>query len=150
MTTIACDGLSIAGDGMVTDNGLICDIDFVKVRTSYDGRIVGCCGPSHGITEFMAWLNDPQSIFPALHESFESLVLVEPYLCKSYNCHGFAMDVSLPAAIGSGAKIAIGAMMAGAHAKKSVEFACTRDIYTGGNILCLTSTVDTVVAAELL
>ena len=40
-------------------------------------------------------------------------------------------------ALGSGAKVAMGAMAAGATAERAVRIACDYDIYTGGRIITL-------------
>ena len=47
MTTIACDGEMIAGDGLITGNGMAHEFDFEKVWRLSSGVVVGYTGSAY-------------------------------------------------------------------------------------------------------
>lgn len=136
MTTIATDGKSMAGDGLVTSGDAIFGYNLVKVRRAPDGRIAGASGTGYDADAFHAWLangGDP----PKLNEHFEALVLYPDGTCRSYDSDCRSIPEELPSATGSGRLAAIGAMEFGAGPERAVEIACARDAMSGGKITVL-------------
>lgn len=134
MTTIATDGLSMAGDGCVSGNGIRHALDFRKIFKLKDGRIAGFSGVSYAIPSFLAWL-EAGGDMPDLDDDFEALVLQTDGRCLSYNHKGYSIEQPVPAVTGSGGAIALGAMLAGASPARAVEIACERDTGTGGKVI---------------
>jgi ATP-dependent protease HslVU (ClpYQ) peptidase subunit len=138
MTTIACDGKSMAGDGLTTDNDVVCSRDTVKVRRLGDGRLVGFCGNGFNYGPFQQWLEggcegDP----PKVIEGLGCMVLTPAGILLSYDEHGRAYVEKDKWAIGSGQRFALAAMDLGKSAAEAVAYAATRDIFTGGVITAL-------------
>lgn len=137
MTTIACDGRSMASDGMVTENDHICRLDFPKVRRLKDGRIVGMSGDAYAWQPFMDWLETGEGTPPVADDGLSCLVLnLDGSLC-SYDKHGNVFPEVAPVAIGSGTRFALAAMDFGKNAEDAVNYACTRDVYSGGLVTVL-------------
>lgn len=134
MTTIAVDGKSVAGDGMVTSGTTVCNTDFCKVHRLSDGRIAGIAGSAFNVIPFVEWLENGGDC-PELSEGFDALVLHPDGKCWAYNEKGRFIPEPAPTAVGSGREIAIGAMLAGASAREAVAIAATRDNGTGGAIV---------------
>lgn len=131
MTTIACDGKSMAGDGFACARGSIVDHATVKVYRATDGCILGCAGEYHDALAFLAWRNGGDR--PKIKAAFEALVLMASG-DLSYHCEKDLEGVpqEIPAAIGSGMDFALGAMDGGATPESAIEIASNRDPYTGG------------------
>jgi hypothetical protein len=125
MTIIACDGKSMAADGLCTGGGLIHDSEMEKVHRLNDGRLVGICGTAYGMQPFISWLNDESPDKPSLDSSFEALVLYPDGSCRSYNDSCQWIDQPTPCVTGSGSMVALGAMLAGADAITAVGI-CTK------------------------
>ena len=135
MTTIATDGKSMAGDGQVTNGSLIDSYSFRKVFRLADGRIVGCAGDVWATMAIVGWL-EKGGEFPKIEcDGFEALVIDGTGLAICYNNLGQSAPQSLPAVIGSGSKLALGAMLSGANPTDAVDIACGRDCYSGGQII---------------
>jgi ATP-dependent protease HslVU (ClpYQ) peptidase subunit len=135
MTTIACDGKSMAGDGLVTSGGTVFGEAFVKVARLKDGRLAGASGSAFFIQPFWDWLESGGE-FPQLgdDEGFDGIVLHTNGSCQSYDNKGRCIPEEVPTAVGSGRELAIGAMCAGATAEEAVAISCKRDTCTGGKI----------------
>lgn len=136
MTTIATDGHSMAGDGLLTAGDERVGYT-VKVHRTPDGRIFGAAGPSAECALFERWMLGGER--PELSEKFCALVLTPEgqcfYLCDKLE----PVKLIVPQAIGSGGAYAIGAMLAGASPEEAVRIAMQRDTGTGGDVtaLCL-------------
>jgi hypothetical protein len=136
MTTIACTSEAMAGDGRVSSNGpdrLIHFDDAVKVQRVGD-LIVGTCGSRYDFEKFCNWIATKTSDRPELSPQFEALVLHKAGKILCYNRLCDALSHTAPAAIGSGAAIAYGAMFMGANARDAVRAASRYDLGTGGLI----------------
>jgi ATP-dependent protease HslVU (ClpYQ) peptidase subunit len=135
MTTIACDGQSMAADGQSTQNAVAVTKESVKVFRQPDGSIVGMAGHAmykSAMLKFLASGEKPSvEIGP---DDISALVLHLDGAIALYVGAEYQGDVSAPFSIGSGGEIALGAMLAGASPRQAVEIACQRDIYTGGTI----------------
>lgn len=138
MTTIACDGHWMAADGLSRDaGGLICSTTIRKVRRLKDGRIFGMAGTPFDIDKLEIWLNEGGD-FPSVDEdNFDCLLLDLDGRVWCYNERGNRSEEMLPAAVGSGTDLAVGAMEHGATPKEAVEIACKRHSESGGTIICL-------------
>ncbi len=136
MTTIACDGRSMAGDGRGCANDSIRTENEVKVLRLRDGRLAGYSGSASSGKTFIAWLNDGGEM-PKLDKGFHVLTLAPNGTATVYYDDGTSDPADLPAVLGSGGNIALGAMLAGASAQKAVSMAAKRDPFTGGNITTL-------------
>jgi hypothetical protein len=79
--------------------------------------------------------NDDPAPFPDVSNSgMEVLVLGPDGICRCYNRFGNSYEQPLPAALGSGAAVALGAMAMGASAMDAVEMAARFDTCTGGRV----------------
>jgi ATP-dependent protease HslVU (ClpYQ) peptidase subunit len=137
MTTIACDGKSMAGDGLATCGDAIFGRRFVKVRPLSDGRIVGVSGSAFHIEPFVEWLEKGGEKPKIDTNNFEALVLQTDGTCLCYDAECRAVPEDVPTATGSGRAFAIGAMDAGADASDALAIAARRDTHTGGQITVL-------------
>jgi len=133
MTTIACDGKSMAGDGLAARETLITVLDAIKVTRLDDGRIVGTAGEKPDTRKFRAWLQEGGTK-PKLKDLAALVLHPDGRLVYHTDSDIEGTPTGLPNAIGSGCEIAIGAMLAGLSPEKAVEIAATRDVYTGGTI----------------
>jgi ATP-dependent protease HslVU (ClpYQ) peptidase subunit len=136
MTTIATDGKSMAGDGMISCDGTVFDRNFVKVHRLRDGRIAGVCGSAYDIEPFCMWLEEGGDK-PKLSDGFEALVLDLQGGCRSYNSDCQSLREPTITASGGGKDFALAAMDAGASPERAVEIACDRALGTGGKITVL-------------
>lgn len=137
MTCVATDGWTMAGDGLShSAEGLICSLDVTKVRRLKDGRIFGLAGSPFDLDPVEQWLNDGGD-FPQVNHDFDLLVLEPDGKVYSYNEEGYRTLELLPAAIGSGTDLAIGAMEAGAAPLAAVAIACKRHNGCAGTIISL-------------
>ena len=135
MTTVATDGLSMAGDGQREHRGTIVTSAAEKVRRLSDGRIVGTAGCVATGIKAVKWLEGGGDApdFPSDVE-FSALILYPTGIVEMMGHECVLMPVALPFAIGSGMDLAIGAMEAGADPAKAVLIASMRDPGTGGVI----------------
>lgn len=138
MTTIATDGKTMAGDGRSCDaGGLICSETIVKVRKLRDGRIFGHSGRPYDIDKIETWLNGGGEMPAVDEDNFDLIVLEADGQAYCYDHRGGRTPEMLPAAIGSGIDLAIGAMEAGASPEHAVRIACKRHSGSGGKITVL-------------
>jgi ATP-dependent protease HslVU (ClpYQ) peptidase subunit len=137
MTTIAWDGRRIAADTLVS-------FDNMKSRYTtkihrIDGALVACAGKVSDVAHFLTWVRageHPGLNVPTLDESFEAIV-IRPFEKGEAVTYGPELNPEprpAPWSLGSGAKIAMGALLAGADAKRAVEICIDLDIYSGGDI----------------
>lgn len=132
MTTIACDGKSMAGDGKTTINGTITSLSMRKIFKLKDGRVIGGCGPIESLFVVMRWLENGGDK-PKVDQDFSALLMSHDGVkCCSDTLEWLAMDT--PMAIGSGMQVALGAMDSGICPAQAVNVASKRDVYTGGVI----------------
>ncbi len=133
MTTIACDGKSIASDGLVTGDGIIHEMDAVKVFTLRNGGVVGMTGSMFFHNDALDYLNGERDEID-FGDEFEAIVLYRGGVCYCFDGKGRKYKQSTPCASGSGASFALAAMLAGRDARGAVEIACKLDSYSGGQI----------------
>ena len=129
MTTIACDGKSMASDSQQT--GVYIDIVVAQKIFIVNGHVIGAAGEASSGLAFVDWFrngcNDDDYPRQCDDNSFEALVVRDGEKIKYYSSSRYGVDVGTVAAIGSGSKFAMGAMLAGADPQKAVEIACKLD-----------------------
>lgn len=135
MTTIACDGETMAGDGQREHRGTITNRSAIKVRRLDDGSLYGTAGCVAFGDQMIEWIAkggekpkmEGEDGFASLHLKAEGeLYFIGP--------EGVPSRIEAPYAVGSGMDIAIGAMHAGASPQRAVEIAAMCDPCTGGTI----------------
>lgn len=135
MTTIATDGKTMAGDGLINGDGVVHGRSFPKVRALEGGVIIGLCGCICDVEPFLAWMDGGPK--PRLEKGFQALLLSPGGPPRLYYGDLKSEPVELPYAIGSGGHFALAAMDFGKTPEEAVRYAATRDIHTGGTITVL-------------
>jgi len=133
MTTIATDGRSIAADGQITGCGTIHSTSFSKLHRLEDGSIFGFTGAPFDKQAWIDFLEGRTDTLTAFEDS-EALVLKPDGTVLCYNHIGRSYPQTVPAATGTGAPVALGAMLAGATASEAVKIATLVDTYSGGEV----------------
>lgn len=138
VTTIACDGLTMAGDGRSSQGGTIINDASIKIVRLKDGRLAGFAGYAGLKEPVRRWLEDGGD-YPKTDDddTKTQVLLLDDEGAWLIDALGHKVAVSIPAAIGSGADHARAAMLAGANAEESVAISAKLDIYTGGKITVL-------------
>lgn len=136
MTTIATDGKSMAGDGLVIDHReTVVDTERRKVFRLADGRIIGGAGNAADVDAWRAWLEGGKDgACPIDSDRFAGLILSPDGTVHWVDHKGREMETPVPSACGSGQDFAYGAMAVGASAALAVAAAASRDAYSGGTI----------------
>jgi ATP-dependent protease HslVU (ClpYQ) peptidase subunit len=137
MTTIACDGKSMAGDGQAETCHTIITTEAIKVRRLNDGRIIGSCGEVAYAKQVIAWLNGEGDKPDKSEDDFAALILNVDGSIEHIGGHCVPTLAQSPFAIGSGMDFAIGAMECGKTPFEAVQIAARRDPGTGGKITVL-------------
>lgn len=132
MTTIACDGKMIAGDGLVSGDGMIHCTDHKKVYRLNDGRVMGFSGSIWLVENAIEYLNGTRDTLD-IGDDCEMLVLDHHGVCTSYDGKGRSCIVSTPCVTGSGGAYALAAMRLGKVAFEAVKLACEMDTTSGGS-----------------
>ena len=136
MTTIACDGKTISGDGLITGNGAIHDDQCQKVFHLRDGSVVGMSGEPFLHQSALNFLNGDAGELD-LGTNFEALILKPDGKLFCMDGMGRTYPQSIPSATGSGFQFALAVMKMGRTAKEAVELAEQLDPSTGGAITTL-------------
>jgi len=138
LTTIAFDGRSVAADRQMTIGGTAIKSPFPKIKRVMIEGVKSICGFSSGnvchVMPVLEWLQQgcPDER-PDISDAKDfSLILVNRagvfYSTESLNLVPIG---NIPWAIGSGADFALGAMAAGASAKRAVMLTMQLDTSTG-------------------
>lgn len=133
MTTIACDGKTIAGDGQLMNGSFVHSLSFVKVHPLKDGSVMGFAGNAYDLHGALAFLNGEAEAFEG-GASFEAIILSPSGDCRGMDCKGRFIPLPPPCATGCGEQIAITAMRCGKTAVEAIEMACQYNIGTGGQV----------------
>ena len=133
MTTIACDGTCIAGDGLITSNGAIHERNCQKVFRLKDGSVVGMTGSVFTFGDAIAFLDGDKDALAA-GDGFEALILKPTGDVLCMDGKGRTYPQPAPCATGSGAPFALAAMKCGQSARQAVEVAAHFCTITGGTI----------------
>lgn len=138
MTTIAYrDGIMVA-DSQLTDRG-VCAGQVRKIAKSPDGGLIGCCGSLHELHILHQWMEAGAcGKPPAIVDEGSEALLVRPdgtvhWIGHAKTDEAYLVEISDVRyhAAGSGYKLAIGAMAAGASAEEALRICCELECYTG-------------------
>lgn len=136
MTTIAFDGKTLAAD--TCWQSAYRQQHATKKISKKNGVMWGSAGAAVDLVLFDQWMQrgSPHDDKPALEypDEFSALVIRNG---EAYRCEGKSltlMPAGTPSATGSGCNEAMGAMMAGASAKRAVEIAIKLDSGSGGKV----------------
>ena len=137
MTTIAYKNGIIAYDSQITNGDVISDSDFDKCVIHGDMRFY-ISGATSDFNEFIAAYIEGRL---ARKDVSCAALLVNNGVCYRLGSGGNEEDILIwkhevtdVVAIGSGSSFAYAAMDMGASAKRAVEIAIGRDIYSGGRV----------------
>jgi len=142
MTTIATDGKVLAADTLMVGSY----IDQIKVKKIWldknNGCLFGGTGDFNLLGKFKTWWLHDRYEKSGLEQGFPKIEDCELLMVKKegvyfWNQSGISIEVGVPAAIGSGAKFAMGAMLAGATPARAIEIASRLDPYTNSEIIQL-------------
>lgn len=137
MTTIACDGKTIAADGRQVSGNCITMEDFQKV-VEWDGIVYAFTGNASLFYPMMRWHKAGADVkeCPQVGKDDGALIVFNSMGVTLYRTDcPYADRCATPDAWGTGATFAIGAMDAGADAVRAVELAMSRDPYSGGKVI---------------
>lgn len=132
MTTIAIDAFTIAADRQMTHhNNMASTVPGAKIRRRGD-HIFALAGIGE-VDDFAEWYMrgqdlDVNTIPPG---DWTGAVWDGVSWCLMHNDSTMSTCINVPFAFGSGGPYALGALLAGADARKAVAIATKCDIYTG-------------------
>lgn len=136
MTTIAWDGQTLAADTQVNScNNIPCGAT-TKIGKTPDGYFWAFSGSLQCQETLVEWAcGDRLGPLPTFKESNGCLILIAPDgVVREWWGEGWIQMRAAVFAWGSGERIAMGAMLAGADARRAVEIAIALDSDTGGEI----------------
>lgn len=137
MTTIAWDGKTLAVDSYVNQGDIITDKDGIKIFYDVgDYHAAAIAGLLIPLGDFVEWLKGEKE---KDHPKADGEIVVvdsngDAYSFFPDDSHNPTQRRMSPYATGSGRKLAIGAMEAGATAIEAIEIAARRDPFTGGKV----------------
>ena len=143
MTTIAVDtNFIISTDSRLTEDTRIMSENYVKV-VKVKNRYIAFAGDPIEFSEFINWYKGNFDFHPSIREVDNSELKVNILILSkdgiyavdqstSENIHYIKVDP--PIAIGSGADVALGAMLAGKSSKQAVLIAAKVDCKTNTNV----------------
>lgn len=128
MTTLAWDGEILASDGCAASEDTIVQGGVRKIYV-VDGGMVGFAGSLGNGLAFVEWLRKgaDASDKPKLDDDFCGIFVNTSGRATEYDSNLYSHRAGKPAAIGSGAAAALGAMLAGKNATEAVRIACKID-----------------------
>ena len=132
MTTVATDGKSMAGDSQCGNPTIHCEVR--KIQRAKDGALLGICGQAFDLAGFLLWYECGMSGEPNVSADFEGLILLPSGVAICVDEKGRKFEHAVPAAVGSGASVAYGAMDHGATPTEAVAIAIKRDAGSGGPV----------------
>lgn len=139
MTTIAFDGKYLAADRRVGDGTRV-----KKIRVLRNGGYLAASGYLDDLIEVARWIdggmrdetNPYRDVAPS-DEGRNSFIYIDPRGRAHTLTHPWLRPVAVAnrlVTFGSGGDIALGAMAAGASARRAVQLACRFDPRTGGGV----------------
>lgn len=136
MTTIAYRDGVIAADSQVT-SGNVFDCTSEKIAQNERGDIAGAAGCFVFIQAFLAWFKGGEKgDLPKCPDEAEAFIVrnAAPERVECFDDRGHCVVSAPYYAVGSGKRVALGAMAFGADALQAVNCAIKHDIYTGGTV----------------
>lgn len=140
MSTIASDGKTIAADGKAVTGHEVTCLKREKMRSG-PGCIYALTGDSAFFVPMIDWYEagaNPKELPCGTGVDWAFLVVRMRGVERYTSGHAYPVVWGFPVAEGSGAQLAMGAILAGCTPKRAVEIAALRDIYTGGEIAVMT------------
>lgn len=139
MTTVAYRNGRIAGDTNVTSDGIF-EGTAVKVARNAFGDLAGTAGRMSFAQAFLAWFaGGEKGSMPECPKNSQAFIVRAANQGSIEYIEGGGGVIQAPYyAIGSGGRIAMGAMAFGAEASQAVICAAKHDAYTGEEIISLT------------
>lgn len=136
MTTVACDGKTMAADSKTDMDGISDTVK--KLHKARNGDILGFAGDVGAGLKFFHWYDSNRVDSVDLGDTCV-LVLHPSGKMTLWDSSMHPMTVTRPVfAIGSGGLAALAAMLAGADAKKAVQISCKLDPASGPPVRTLT------------
>ena len=139
MSTIAWDGLTLAGDRQATwGNTPVRTTKVTRIKHKARWYLVGWVGCESGGLKFVAhFTQHGMGQRPALKDNTEVIVVSRAGIWVESEADTSNIMEEPKWAFGSGGAFALGAMHAGATAKQAVEIASKLDVYTGMGVDCV-------------
>lgn len=135
MTTIACDGKTMAADSRTSSGGdRIVDDQTTKIGRTKEGWIVGAAGRGGALRLAIEALNAGNA--PKI-KGTTVIALLPDGTGRQYEEDGHWTDVLWPYSCGSGRDFALALLDAGFSPEKAVLGAAKRDPFTGGPVTIL-------------
>lgn len=132
MTTIAWDGHTLAADTQVTSCNNNRAGDLQKAWATKDGSRWAHTGNAHELERMRAWTEGKRKTDPPTLCEGGALVHITPQgVVREWWTDGWLQMAAPVRAWGSGERMALAAMMAGACARRAVEIAAALDTDTG-------------------
>lgn len=138
MTCIATDGRTLAADSRQTAEGMIVNDAATKVFHAKDGSAVGVAGNCASAELARAWFEAGEDFgtIPKLEDKdFAALILRPDGAVQWMGVSFAAVPYAVPAAIGSGDELALGAMLAGKSPSEAILIAASRMTNVGGPVV---------------
>lgn len=138
MTTVACDGRTLAADSQWNSGGRLSFGGVPKIQ-KIDDSWYGAAGEVTLVNQFWAWLkgegDPPECLAPEQRAVRMAAIELDPEgnIFLWYGTERTPIGDEFTAE-GSGSDLAVGAMAAGADAIEAVEIACVFDSDTGGEV----------------
>lgn len=137
MTTVAYRDGVLAADSLCSSEGMV--VGSAAKAAAYGPLLVGVAGTLGIAQRFMDWLQtgatgQPPAMDGPYDGSATAMVILPDGLIATFDRYGVDRMKAPFHAIGSGWRLALGAMAAGATAEEAVRIAATMDCYTGGAI----------------
>lgn len=136
MTCIASDGRSIAADGRMMIGDRTISDRYDKLIPVPDGSIIGVTGATDDLERVRMWAaGEAKDGDPPKLSKESALLRLYPDGSIAYAEFAFLwVPMDAPAAIGSGAQLAEGAMLAGKSPAEAVKIAAKRMTTVGGKV----------------
>jgi ATP-dependent protease HslVU (ClpYQ) peptidase subunit len=140
MTTIVYDHANklIAVDGRCTSSGMITSDESIKWHTDNDGVIwfLSGCTSDYSLLFDSFSGRDRAYDLPEIPDAVAFIVRNNSVFLRGVTDKGEAwtQELTHSRCIGSGSSFALAALDFGKSAKEAVEYAATRDCYTGGKV----------------
>jgi len=138
MTTIAWDGVTLAADTLITENGL--RVGKTQKVWRVNGVLFGVSGGAEHLAEFRSWVAAGMAgDRPAMKtgDNCAQAVVIHDGRVLSLMSGGWDVMTSPFYAIGTGSPVAMGAMALGHTAEEAVRAAIALDVYSGGDVTAL-------------
>jgi len=134
MTTVVTDGVRMACDSLITDEGYPFSSNQTKIFT-VGKTLVGICGELQSGLAYIRWLSSNfKTTKPNVSEDNFSALLLNDGGVWVVDSMLERMTPDVPYGIGTGAPYAIGALHAGADLYEAMEIAIKCDTNSGGRI----------------